>query len=334
MSVVATMSPALPLESERFARALHALLHELDPARWRDEREATLRVQLAQLQAQLSALASQYSEHADQRLEVTRARLHELEALLRSHAPDALTRAEELRDAWMRFRTSAMPAYEGLAASLKAVDVRVPSLRPTNYRRNAFHVLAAALCIGAAQLIPHLTPWGFKPVMALAIGAAVIGWSMELGRRFSVQINRLLMWVFRPVAHPHEAHRVNSATWYVTALALLSLSRDPMLCSIALAVLGVADPAAAIIGKRFGHHRLANGRSLEGAAAFILSGTLAAWALISLLHPEQPAMRALALCAVAATSGGITELLIKRVDDNLAIPVSAAIAAGLLGLLI
>ena len=131
---------------------------------------------------------------------------------------------------------------------------------------------------------------------------------MEIGRVFSERINDLLMRLFSLVSHPHEAHHVNSSTWYVSALALLSLTFEPMVCAAALAVLGLGDPVAAIIGKRWGRHRLENGRSLEGTAAFIGAGAAAAALTLTLAHPGASAGLIAAMSLAAAVVGGVTEL--------------------------
>jgi dolichol kinase len=93
---------------------------------------------------------------------------------------------------------------------------------------------------------------------------------------------------------------------------------------VGLAVLGLGDPAAAIVGRTFGRHRLADGRSLEGTAAFVVAGSAAAWLVLTSWHPEVP----VAATALAAAGGGAAgELVARRIDDNLVIPIAAAFAA-------
>lgn len=310
----------MPVETRQLALDLRALLDDLDPARWRPERAGALSERLDALTARLATLRDAYA--ADERLEALRAKFRELEDTLRDHAPSQ----DSLQDAWMGFRARVEPAYEALAVLLQQQDVRVPNLRPTNYTRNVFHVGAA---LGALLLVELAAPLlgSFYVITALATGFALLGWSMELGRRISPRVNDLLMIVFGPVAHPHEAHHINSSTWYTTALALLSLTGEPLVCAVALAILGVADPMAAVIGKRFGRVRFPNGRSLEGSLAFIVFGGGAALGAVALFHPEVSLGAALALTGGAAVAGALTEQLIERVDDNLSIPVAAGVVA-------
>ena len=118
---------------------------------------------------------------------------------------------------------------------------------------------------------------------------AVSAWSMEIARRLSDRVNERLMRVFKHVAHPHERYRVNSSTWYVTALLLLALFGTRLSQSLAVVVLAVADPAAALIGRRFGRTRLLDNRSLEGTLAFFVVGALSSLVVMGALGPPASA---------------------------------------------
>lgn len=222
------------------------------------------------------------------------------------------------RGAWVAFRQEVQPAYETLVHALSAEDVEVPSLRPTNYARNVLHLLSATTGIVVLELVPSMG-WA----VAIASCVAALGWSLEVGRRRSAAVNRFCMALFGRTAHPHEAHRINSATWFSSALVLLALTGATVPCVIALAVLGVGDPLAAIVGRRFGRVPLVHGRTLEGTLAFAVAGGVAAAALVAILHPELAVHRALFAAAAAAACGAVAELLCRKVDDNLAIPLAA-----------
>jgi dolichol kinase len=139
------------------------------------------------------------------------------------------------------------------------------------------------------------------------------------------------LWIFRSIAHPHERYRVNSSTWYGTALTILGFTFEPMLCSVAIAVLGIADPAAALIGRRFGRIKLVNSRTLEGSVTFFVVGTLAALAVLLVWHIDIGGNALVAVALGAALPAAVTELLSRRVDDNLSVPLVAA-AGGWLAL--
>jgi dolichol kinase len=198
--------------------------------------------------------------------------------------------------------------------------MEAPSLRPTNYARNLFHVGAALLALLVLVLAPSR-----NFIIIAAAGFFSSAWTMEISRRKSPVLNERLMRLFGRVAHAHERYRVNSSTWYATALMLLSLWAAPAVSSIAVAVLGIGDPIAALIGRRFGRIRMRTGRSLEGTLGFVAAGSLAALAVACALIPATMSLRLL-VAVVAGVTGAVTELLSTKVDDNLTIPLAVALS--------
>lgn len=327
-----TTHPALtpPEQTQALALDIHALLRDFDPTHWRDAQQEQLRQRVEALKARLTQALELKVAQKDALDQEVRGHVLRMQDVFQAHWPSPHDDSEEHAGAWERLRNQAIPVYEEFAASLKQAGIGVPSFRhtrPTNYLRNVFHVGIALACIALVYVLPQMTSLGFWSVTIIAGSFALSGWTLELARRRSAWVNAQCMKVFRHVSHPHEVHHVNSSTWYTSALFLISLTHSPMLCAAALGVLGVGDPAAAIIGKRFGRVRLANGRSLEGAAAFILIGGLLTAGLLIALHPEIATWKLAAVAASAATAGALTELWIERIDDNLAIPVSAVLAA-------
>ena len=102
-----------------------------------------------------------------------------------------------------------------------------------------------------------------------------------------------------------------------------------LLVAVGVLVLGLADPAAALVGRRFGRTKLVNGRSLEGSTAFVVTAALAGLVLVRLYFPELGWGAALALAMGGAVPGALTELYSQRLDDNLTIPVAAGACAWL-----
>ena len=198
-----------------------------------------------------------------------------------------------------------------------------PAVRPTNWARTLFHVSAAAVALTAVALLPS-RGW------LIAIPAAFAGhaWCLEIARRLSPRLNDRLMRFYRAIVHPQERTRVNSATWYGTALVILALFATVPAMMVAVVVLGVADPIAAIVGRRWGSHVLRAGRSLEGALAFFVSGSVAAGVVLAIAHPGAPGPL-IALAAVAGLVGAVTELLSTRLDDNFTIPLAVGAIATL-----
>ena len=153
---------------------------------------------------------------------------------------------------------------------------------------------------------------------------AAFCWTCEIWRRRSAVVNERLMRFFKPIAHANEYREVNSATWYATALVLMALVVPNAAGEVGVVVLAVADPMAGFVGRRWGRRRLASGRSFEGAAAFAVSGALAAFVWMSVLGTYEG--HRLLLAAIAGVIGAGVELGVSRVDDNLAIPLGTSLA--------
>lgn len=200
--------------------------------------------------------------------------------------------------------------------------------RPANTTRSLFHVASGALSLALIRLLPGRT-W----LIAVSLTIAVAAWSMEAARRRSPAANELLMRFFAPIAHPQERYRVNSSTWYVTALVILALFFPLRAAEIGVVVLGLADPAAGFIGRRFGRTRIRTGRSLEGTLAFVVAGTLGALAALVAFH-ALPWSSRITLALVGAVAGAVAELVSTRFDDNFTIPLTVAIAASTAQLLL
>jgi dolichol kinase len=316
------MTATLATDSENFALELHALLKDIDPARWRADIEQAVRARIESARSSVIWLLEQAASH--EAFATLRSPLDRMRRVLTDEVPPANLPSTDARKRWTAFSKRLTAAYEELSVQLQGYDIHVPSLRPTNYVRNAWHFFMAMSAVFVLELIPTQTA-----LTLAALSFAVTGWTMELTRRRWPQVNRVLMKAFSPVAHPHEAHRINSATWYATALVIMSLTGMHHAQLIGLAILGVGDPVAAVVGRRYGRTKLVNGRSLEGSSAFVVVGTGFSALLVGTLYPGLPTLPLLAASAAGATAGALAELFSRRIDDNLTVPVSAMFGAGL-----
>ena len=197
--------------------------------------------------------------------------------------------------------------------------------RPLNIARTVFHVAAGALALVILRFVPS-REW----LIAAASVFATFCWTCELLRRRSAAANKRLMRFFRPIAHANEYREVNSATWYATALLIMSIVVPFHAGEVGVVVLAIADPMAGFVGRRFGKRRLASGRSLEGALAFAVTGALASFAWMTIFGTYESSR--LFLAVVAGITGAVVELLVSRVDDNLAIPLGTSLAVAVAAL--
>jgi phytol kinase len=93
-----------------------------------------------------------------------------------------------------------------------------------------------------------------------------------------------------------------------------------------VAALAFADPAAALVGTRWGQRRYtrwAHGRSVEGSIAFFLVAAVSAAVVAALCPGGPPPLRAAVGCGVV---GAVAEALAPAGVDNLTIPLLVAFA--------
>jgi dolichol kinase len=209
------------------------------------------------------------------------------------------------------------PSFEDVVAA------PAPAARPANATRSLFHIGSGAFALLMLRVMPS------RAWLVAASGAFfVAAWTMEISRRKSPAVNERLMRFFSPIAHAGERHAVNSGTWFITALVLMAIFAPLRAAEVGVVVLALADPAAGLIGRKFGRIRLRARRSLEGTLAFLFAGALAALVTLTAFHAVPlPARILIALAAAAA--GAIAELGTTRLDDNFTIPLTAASAAAL-----
>jgi dolichol kinase len=309
--------PANTLSCQTLAEEMGELLASLDFARWRAELAADLRSRLERIRAQARELRAR----ADQPPPVHGA-VEQLVTALERCSP-----ADDRAAAWESFSREVQPAYQALANSLSTDGARVRNLRPANYARSAFHALTGIFALAVIQLLPL---WGIR---TFAVGFALFSWTLEITRRRWSFVNELCMKVLGKFAHAHERYHVNSSTWYATALALMAVFFSSRANSVAVIVLGFGDPIAALIGRRFGRTRFKNGRSLEGAMAFVVAGALAALAALRICYGAESLTASLLAAVFGGVAGAAAELVSGAIDDNFAIPLAASAAAMLAALL-
>lgn len=294
---------------EELGEELYLVLQSLDTARWRDENAAAVYSQLRDVGLKAEKVAHSHSQD-------------ELGVWSRDLAGQiqALTEPE-----LQRGHTALTEAYNRLQETLKERGQSTHRHRPTNYLRNLYHIGNGAMIIALIQYL--LTP---TSMIWVAGGFAAFAWTCEAVRRLSPEANGLLMRVFRDVAHPDEHYTVNSATWMVTALVLIATLFDPMSCTIAVAVLGFADPMAALVGRRHGKTQIYQSKTLEGSLAFLITALVTGSAVAALFYPTLPWSCWLLAAGCAAVPATLIELYSAAlIDDNFAIPTVAAGGAAL-----
>jgi phytol kinase len=183
----------------------------------------------------------------------------------------------------------------------------------------------------------RLTPFAARKSVHVGIGVGTLvttalydhlGWALVPPAAF-VLLNA--SGVPRRIA-PSIAREGRDPALWVFPLAVLALyllywegaSRAPILAG--LAALGFADPAAAVIGSRFGERRFAgwgHGRSVEGSLTYLAVSGLAA-AVIAIAVPGGG--HAVRLAVGCGFAGAFVEAISPAGIDNLTAPLAVAVA--------
>lgn len=182
--------------------------------------------------------------------------------------------------------------------------------------RKAIHI-----CSIAIPLIYYHIPQKLALVLLtiLFLGFFIV----DFAKMFAPPIAAWYFKTFGSLLRPHEKDqtkkRFNGAT-FVTLSALLTVAIFPKIIAIAaFAILIVADTAAALVGRKFGKHKLFS-KTLEGSIAFLIAAIA-----VVLLTPNLNVVIGIGL-ALVATVAEVVPLKIGdyTIDDNLTIPLSSA----------
>ena len=309
---IMTRQDAIVDQHHQLASELYRLIQTMDPATFKAEFSS-------RVEEMVAALRSRVHEMMESRRlpDSFQAHLKSLKEATEQWDP----RIREAKAEWKQRFKRLQDAYEELAKTLRARQIEVPVLRQTNYKRSLFHAMNGIIGVLAIQHIFSSTG-----IIIFATTFTAVALTMEIGRRFSEAWNDRLMAMFKSIAHPHEAHRMNSATWYLLALTVLAWGMEPMVQSIAVIVLGLADPAAGTIGRRWGKRKLVGNKSWAGTGTFVAVAGLSTLAVLAIYYPTVGMSHMLLLAAVAALSGAVAELFTGKIDDNFTIPVSVGLA--------
>jgi dolichol kinase len=137
----------------------------------------------------------------------------------------------------------------------------------------------------------------------------------------------LFGWLLREHEFGKKVKTLNGATYMLVSATICILIFPKLIVITGFAILIVADSAAALVGKQFGHHKISVGRprnkSIEGSAAFLLCSIV-----VVLFTPKIANLPSEYFIGVAAAViGMLAEIFSADVlDDNLAVPLSIGFA--------
>ena len=196
-------------------------------------------------------------------------------------------------------------------------------------RRKALHLLALAIPAGMLLFGREVSVLVLVPLAAVAL---VADWSRHRVRWARDVLHR----VFAPLMRPEEIPpfggpiAFNGATMMCTAAALCVVLFSAPVAAVALAMQMTGDAAAALVGRPLGRTKWPRSpKSVEGTVAFAVVAGVVGWAFARWPGVEISVGQIISGALVAA----LVELIPLPVNDNLRVPLAAALAMVGVGLL-
>lgn len=165
-------------------------------------------------------------------------------------------------------------------------------------------------------------------LLPLTITAVLI----DILAKYDNFVRKYLNMYFGKMLRNHEKNRdilvLNGASWVLIAAFATIFIFPKVIAVISFMILIISDISAALIGRRFGKHQVLD-KSIEGTAAFIISGFLIVW-LVGIIYRAEIWFYIAGY--TGAFIGGIAELVSTKfkIDDNLSIPLSVGITMSLI----
>lgn len=206
-----------------------------------------------------------------------------------------------------------MIAADASPERLSALVARSGGLQPW---RRLFHAGSGLILAWA----PAALGLGRPAVVAALAAVVVVLAAGDVVRLRAPRLNALFFSAFPSLASPREAHRPASSTWYAVGALLTWLLFPPAIAVPAILVLALADPAASMLGRLVGRRRLGKG-TVEGSLVFL---AVAGAVLVATTSSWTAAL-------VVAVGVTLVEVVPWRLDDNLTIPVAAAVLLWMVG---
>ena len=174
--------------------------------------------------------------------------------------------------------------------------------------RKGIHLCALVIPVG----------YSFLPFYIAMIGvsiSAVISVMIDISRFRQWKLWHLLAVLLTPIIRDHEIKGGFTGASYILTTSAISIALFPKPIAIAaLVFIIIGDTAAALIGRRFGKHKLIKNKSLEGSGACLLS-----LVALSFFIPGLPTPVGLA----GALTATLAELFTGKIDDNFTVPISS-----------
>lgn len=187
----------------------------------------------------------------------------------------------------------------------------------------------------ASLSIPIFYIWNTRKTMLwIFVPLTLVCLVFEYSRFFFPAVQNFISRYFGAMMREHElkAGKLTGATFVIISALLCVLIFPKNVMIPAFAVLIISDTCAALIGRRYGRHKLFN-KSFEGSGAFAVSAWLVTALFGYVLNAPQAFYYAGCIASVVAAFAEAISWGVN-IDDNFTIPISyGSVIWGILSLL-
>ena len=198
-------------------------------------------------------------------------------------------------------------------------NAAAPSATPSAKYRNEIFRKLLHMCSFLIVIFIYLSPRQTTLIVLLLLFLTVFI-SNFLILKFP-PLNNIKIKYFSFLLRDGEKNGYISSNWFLLGCFLSVLLFSQHTAMLGISILIFSDAFAALVGMRYGRHKFKNGKSLEGALAFIAVACLFTAGFYIVLKTGA-AFTAAALLSIPLVA--VIEIYSKKIkiDDNLTIPIS------------
>jgi diacylglycerol kinase (CTP) len=200
----------------------------------------------------------------------------------------------------------------------EGLPVRLHLRQDLHLARKAWHMFMGFMIISIYQF-SGMSVATSVTLLSSALGIALL---VETARLRIPSFNEKVLRLWGPVMRCSEVNRMSGIPFYLLATLLAFAIFPKPVGLLSVLYLAIGDPIASIFGILYGKNsvKIAEGKSLIGTAAGIISCTLVTLVFLK-VYPVPMSDRAwLGVSVIGGLAGGLAELAPFDMDDNFTIP--------------
>ncbi len=197
----------------------------------------------------------------------------------------------------------------------------MPADREISYKqeliRKAIHLNSLSIPIIYSFITRELA-------LTILIPLTILFVVVDILSNLNKMVREIIHQIFGKMMRAHEVGDklvLNGATWVLLSATLCIFIFPKVLAVTGFGILIISDLSAALIGRKFGRHKLFKTKSWEGTGAFMISALIVIMIIGTLIKAPYTYY---IFGSAAAIIAGFVEAAssILKMDDNLSIPVS------------